>query len=206
MSKLNQIQIGMHFHEINHRKVVEKLAENNISAFLLAIDALGDDLFVPEAEVAVTKKPEAAIVKLEVSQPDCTWMQEVAQFLYRGMAVDAIKLVRTKTGAGLKEAKDLIDVLLRRNPDWNHIDLVDPMEHLYQRFIRIGLGHIDRLKFEAKTYRIVVMRHTLNCSGTSHPSCVSLLGVFDSMYQAEQAVDALPFEADLTYSYHGANV
>lgn len=43
------------------------------------------------------------------AESDSFWKAEVRPFLQQGKKIDAIKLCRTLTGSGLKEAKDMVE-------------------------------------------------------------------------------------------------
>lgn len=62
---------------------------------------------------ALAKKHPTLFLELyqQVAAPVSTWHKDVVQHMYGGNVVSAIKLVREKTGLGLKEAKDVCDNL-----------------------------------------------------------------------------------------------
>ena len=62
---------------------------------------------------ALAKKHPTLFLELyqQVAAPVLTWHKDVVQSLYAGNVVSAIKLMREKTGLGLKEAKDVCDNL-----------------------------------------------------------------------------------------------
>lgn len=46
--------------------------------------------------------------------------EAAVEALQRGSMIEAIKIVRTESGLGLKESKDAVDAYLRRNPELQH--------------------------------------------------------------------------------------
>ena len=91
---------------------------NKIQAIKRVRDLTG--LGLKEAKDYVDRLPhgsplEYVATQPAVSVPDATLEQEVQQMLAYGQKIHAVKLVRERTGLGLKESKDYVDDVERRS-------------------------------------------------------------------------------------------
>jgi ribosomal protein L7/L12 len=95
----------------------EIAAGNKIAAIKLYRDATGAGLAEAKEAIeliAAGKPPKAAG---SASQPDDAALQGITDAISAGSLIGAIRLYRTATGVGLKEAKEAIDALaMQFNP------------------------------------------------------------------------------------------
>lgn len=85
---------------------------SNSDSYKQAIDILmAGDFNARNIAVELAKNYPTIFVKLAngVTSKVEQWMIDAHEFMARGAKVEAIKLIRTHTGLGLKEAKDISD-------------------------------------------------------------------------------------------------
>src|ERR1017187_1630527 len=77
------------------------------------LDALLRASFAAKSKSEITKPTEAELREAQdaVEAQDATLENEIVTLLEQGRKINAIKLYRKQTGAGLKEAKDFIEAL-----------------------------------------------------------------------------------------------
>jgi len=59
----------------------------------------------------IERKLDLVLRSLGVEMPEATWEQEARALVAAGRKIEAIKLCRQRTGAGLAEAKAMIDTM-----------------------------------------------------------------------------------------------
>lgn len=82
------------------------------AAYIRAIEIAASPFDAKKIAIALAKHDPELFVKLYDSTTSVeTWQRDAITMLYRGEMVSAIKLLRTVTGMGLKEAKDIADAV-----------------------------------------------------------------------------------------------
>jgi len=115
----NVFDVVRAFDSLDHKAIAEYIARNNPYGFMEAVEDLGDK--------AYAKIPTPA------------WMIEVVAIARAGGSViEAIKLLRTHTGCGLKEGIYVVRTLAGRSG----YDLDANMQAIYDRFVAAGLAQI----------------------------------------------------------------
>lgn len=81
--------------------------------YQLVIDILSAGYDAGKIATALAKKHPQLFIDLykETCAPPEKWKQDIIGMNFRGEKVPAIKALREKTGLGLKEAKDIVDML-----------------------------------------------------------------------------------------------
>ena len=112
---LTLFELFRQFDSLNHKAILETLAKMDPEAF--------------QAAVRDTTRGSSAH----------QWMKEVMDFLEINNFVSAIKVVRTATGMGLKEAKDVVD-MIRSGEKPEHTTVAEVSMNVYQQFVSAGMA------------------------------------------------------------------
>ena len=69
-----------------------------------------DDRYCPKCGALTPQEPETS-----ASDAGSSWEPRILELMRGGQKIEAIKIYRTETGAGLKEAKDAVEALARQH-------------------------------------------------------------------------------------------